>query len=177
MKKLLLLLLLSFIFLGLANADWKDGYLAYEKGDYVTAFEVWAPLAEQENIGAQSQLISMYTEGKGVEKDLTKADYWTARREKAALYGIEQSIAMTDFYSFIKKDDYVAAFEELVPLAVQGYPLAQLQLGVFYARGNVAVLKDKKIAKFWIQKAFNNPFKSNQKHAKETWDEYELWKY
>ena len=176
MKKLLLLLL-SLGIIGSAYADWKDGYLAYEKGDYVTAFAVWEPLAEQENIGAQIQLILMYTEGTGVEKDLTKANYWTARRDKAALYLIEESTAMTDFYSFYREGDYAAAFEELVSSAVQGYPLAQLNLGNSYAHGNDLASKDMKRAKFWIQKAFNNPFKSNQKHAKETWDEYELWKY
>jgi hypothetical protein len=47
MKKLLLLLLLSLGFIGSANADYQDGYSAYEKGDYETALQEWIPLVGQ----------------------------------------------------------------------------------------------------------------------------------
>jgi TPR repeat protein len=175
--KQLLLTILFLVAPFLVNADYKDGHLAYEKGDYITAFEEWEPLAEQEHIGAQGKLISMYKEGKGVQKDLTKADYWTARRNKAALYGIEESISMMKYYSLSKEGNDIAALKELKPLATKGYPLAQLNLGITYAQGDDAVLKDIKKAKFWIQKAFNNPHKSEHKRAKKAWDKYELWKY
>jgi len=172
-----LLTILILIAPFLVNADYKDGYLAYEKGDYVTAFKEWKVLAEQDHATAQHQLILLYKEGKGVQKDLTKADYWTVRRNKTLSYGLEESDLMKNFYLLNDKGDYAAALKELKPLAALGYPLAQLNLGISYTRGGNMTLKDIKKAKFWLQKVFDNPHRSQQKSAREEWDKYELWKY
>ena len=38
------------------SADFRNGYAAYEKGDYVTALREWKPFAEQGDANAQYNL-------------------------------------------------------------------------------------------------------------------------
>ena len=54
----------------------KDGFLAYERGDYATAARIFRPLAEQGDASPQYQLATMYHEGKGVPKDIAEAIKW-----------------------------------------------------------------------------------------------------
>ena len=56
----------------------------YHEGDYEGAFEYWKKAAELEDTDAHAQLGVMYREGKGVEKDMEKADY---HYEMAAIGG------------------------------------------------------------------------------------------
>ena len=57
-------------------ADFQAGYDAYERGDNVTAFREWKPLAEQGFANAQYNLGLMYDEGLGVTQDSAEAVKW-----------------------------------------------------------------------------------------------------
>ena len=54
----------------------KKGKVAYERGDYASAHEVWEPLAEQGFAKAQFAVGVMYYNGEGVAKDHAQAYAW-----------------------------------------------------------------------------------------------------
>jgi TPR repeat protein len=55
---------------------WEDGMAAYNRGDYVPAFRLFRPLAEQGNARAQTALGVMLRKGQGVPKNLVRAQMW-----------------------------------------------------------------------------------------------------
>jgi len=67
-----------------AAQDFRAGYNAYQRGDYATAFREWEPLAQQGYKQAQTNLGTLYSHAKGVERDYGKAVYWY---RKAAAQG------------------------------------------------------------------------------------------
>ena len=54
---------------GVFGDDYQDGWDAYERQDYKTAYKLWLPLAEQGDAIAQYNLGSMYSNGQGVPQD------------------------------------------------------------------------------------------------------------
>ena len=55
---------------------WEDGMAAYNRGDYVSAFRLFRPLAEQGNARAQTALGVMFRRGQGVSKNPLRAGMW-----------------------------------------------------------------------------------------------------
>src|SRR6185436_9272519 len=55
---------------------WEDGMAAYNRGDYVPAFRLFRPLAEQGNARAQRALGVMFRRGQGVPKSPLRAKMW-----------------------------------------------------------------------------------------------------
>ncbi len=51
------------------GANLQDGYSAYEKGDYKTAFIIFEDLASKGDAKAQNSLGFMYYNGEGVRQD------------------------------------------------------------------------------------------------------------
>ena len=56
-----------------AWADWDDGWAAYNRGDYATAFQEFLPYAERGDSDARSNLGLMYFLGKGVPANNAKS--------------------------------------------------------------------------------------------------------
>ena len=52
------------------------GIRAYESKDFTRAYQVWEPLAEAGEAGAQFHLGALYFEGRGVRRDLGQARRW-----------------------------------------------------------------------------------------------------
>ena len=71
-----LILVLSLIVAPVYADDLQDGMDAYERKDYMTAFEKLKPLADQGNAKAQGRLGWMYEKGQGVPKDNLIAAEW-----------------------------------------------------------------------------------------------------
>ena len=77
-KQRTFLLALTFLFLFSGSSvvfgdDFQDGWDAYQKQDYKTAYKLIAPLAEQGNASAQNYLGFMYHKGLGVLQDYKEA--------------------------------------------------------------------------------------------------------
>jgi len=88
MNKIQTLLTTTVLLFGISGsgvADFNDGYNAYEKGDYKTAFNEWKPLAEEGGESAQYNIGWLYDNGKGVLKDYKEAVKWY---RKAAEQGL-----------------------------------------------------------------------------------------
>ena len=58
---------------GVFGDDYQDGWDAYERQDYKTAYKLWLPLAEQGDADAQVLLGVMYGKGQGVPQDYKEA--------------------------------------------------------------------------------------------------------
>ena len=76
MNKQLTFLLLFSGSSGVFGDDYQDGWDAYERQDYKTAYKLWLPLAEQGDADAQVLLGFMYSEGQGVPQDYVLAHMW-----------------------------------------------------------------------------------------------------
>ena len=79
--KLTFILSLTFLFLfsgSVYGGDFQDGWDAYERKDYKTAYKLWFPLANQGNPLAQYFLGWMYQDGNGVPQDYVSAHMWSS---------------------------------------------------------------------------------------------------
>jgi TPR repeat protein len=61
---------------------WEDGMVAYNRGDYVPAFRLFRPLAEQGNPKAQTQIGTMYRKGEGMASSPVRAFMWFSAAAK-----------------------------------------------------------------------------------------------
>ena len=137
---------------GAAWADFDDGWAAYERGDYVTAFREMRPLAEQGHALAQLNLGNMYVNGEGVSQNYTEAVKWF---RKAAEQGIAQAQFNLGFmYEHgrgVAESDVEAA-KWWRKAAEQDLGMAQLKLGIKYALGE-GVPEDYVKAYMWLSLA------------------------
>jgi TPR repeat protein len=75
-KFLVFPVLLVILFATPAFADFQKGVEAVERGDYETAFNEWAPIAERGGAVAQNNLGLLYANGRGVTHDYVRAHMW-----------------------------------------------------------------------------------------------------
>ena len=69
-----------FIDLSTARAGpWEQAEQAYDNGDYEQAIRLWRQMANQKDPRAQNQLGEMYSKGRGVHRDFSKAEFWFER--------------------------------------------------------------------------------------------------
>jgi hypothetical protein len=69
---------------------YNDGLDAYKREDYATALEKWTPLAEKGIAYAQINMALLYSTGRGVPMDYTKALVWN-RRAASQGYPVAQN--------------------------------------------------------------------------------------
>ena len=77
-----------------ANADFAEGFAAYERGDYAAALREWQPLAEQGDADAQYNLGVMHAEGKGVPRDDRMAAQWYRRAAEQGDASAQNSLGL-----------------------------------------------------------------------------------
>jgi uncharacterized protein len=105
----LVMLLLSTVQPASAG-DFGSGLSAYNRGDYITAFRDWYPLAEHGDAAAQAGLGFLFHKGLGVAQDDVEAESWF---EKAADKGqAEAQLLLGTLYFFGEgvQQSYVIAF-------------------------------------------------------------------
>jgi uncharacterized protein len=133
-KKISILIVTVFIFLyslstTLFHDHFNDGWIAFEKKDFKTAFKLWLPLAEKQNRRAQFHLGVLYEKGQGIPQDYNEASKWY-------LLAAEQgyTTAKAKIYSLAKfKVHY--ALEILTNDANNGVANAQFALAKMYEKG------------------------------------------
>ncbi|MEK6204273.1 MAG: sel1 repeat family protein, partial [Amylibacter sp.] len=96
-------------------------------GNFAMALKEFKPLAEQGHIGAQSNLGTLYSIGKGVPQDYTEAVKW---------------------YRLAAEQSYAEAVKWYRLAAEQGHASAQYNLGTLYSKGN-GVPQDNALAHMW----------------------------
>ena len=103
---------------------------------------------------AQEELAGVYQSGEGIAKSEDKAVIWY---KKAALQGCASSQRLLA-YHYLTAKDYKNAFYWLEKSAKAGDKVAQLRLGVMYAKGNEGVVKNGKQAVYWFEKSAQQKF-------------------
>lgn len=159
MRLLLTLLLMAALMAlapyGSASAGLSEGRAAYARGDYGTAINELAPLAEAGNADAQRMLGAMYRQGQGVAKSAERAFYWTRKAVKQGDSGAQFNLAnMYETGDLVAKNFPLAA--KLYQLAARAdIPLAQYRLGVFFLEG-LGGTRDRVRAFVWFSRAAAN---------------------
>ncbi|MDP7650289.1 MAG: hypothetical protein QGF38_01115, partial [Rhodospirillales bacterium] len=59
-----------------AQADFMEGWRAYQQGEFETALQHWTKLAEEGDPVAQYNVGVMYDEGTGINRDVSKVVAW-----------------------------------------------------------------------------------------------------
>jgi len=139
------------------GADFQKGWDAYDKKDYATALNEWRPLAEQGNSDAQFSLGLMFELGFGVDKNLKIAIEWQL---KSALQGYMPALEHLGGI-FLKSGDFNTARTLFEPVAKQGNPVAQYNLGLMYGRGH-GVKIDHSTAAKWYKLAADQGYAAAQ---------------
>ena len=148
----LLAAILSLSLTTSALAGFDEGWAAYERGDYATAYEEWLPVAEQGNATAQANLGSMYNNGEGVAQDYAAAMNWyrlaaeqdnaSAQVNLGSMYGNGHGVPQ----------DHAEAVKWYRLAAEQGNASAQFNLGLMYGNGE-GVAQDYIQAHMWYNLA------------------------
>ena len=136
-------------------ADYADGVAAYESEDYKTALEVFAPLAEQEDEGAQYYLGLLYDRGKGgVRKNRKTATQWFIKAAKQGFARAQLKVGARYSAGFgfgIERNDKTAV-KWITKAAEQEFSPAYGSLGWRYHKG-YGVPKNNKTAIKWYLKS------------------------
>jgi len=130
---------------------------AFERGEYVTALELYETLAGQGNAEAQFQVGLMYEQGLGTDVDRQTAQrYYQQAAEQQSPQALD---ALGTLY--LKGEGVIQNFKESLRLfqqaAAQGYPQAQHNLGVAYADGK-GTFRDPVKAHMWFNLASANGY-------------------
>ncbi len=134
-----------------AASSYKEGDQAYESGDYKKAIEIWKPLAHRGYPPAQNDMGYMYSDGKGVPENRTKAIMWW---RKAAEQGHINAQFNTGLYLSLDDDTNVESKKWFEMAAEQGDCRSQFFLAGIYKRGekyNKGVPQNYVLAHKWYQ--------------------------
>ena len=151
---LLMSLALSSQAVALVNSDHsgedsvQKGRLAYEKGDYGTALQIFIPVAEKGDSIAQFHLAKMYRKGKGVSKDYKAAVKWFNLSAAQGNAVAQYHLGVAYSFGLGVVPDYEIALKWYLKSAEQGNAFAQHHLSLLYYFGN-GVPEDKKYAYMW----------------------------
>ena len=129
---------------GLAEAD-----EAFDRGEFVTALELYEALANQQEPAATYRLGLMYEQGLGTDQDPMVAASWYQKAQ--ALESPEAIGALADLH--LKGVGVIQDFKEALRLNISaaeaGYAPAQYNLAVAYANG-VGTFRDPVKAHMWF---------------------------
>ncbi len=143
---------LCWLFAGTAlGASIRDGELAAQEENWVTALSNWRPLAEAGNARAQFYLAGVYEQGLGVPRDPNAAVEWLIKSARNG-YPLAQFNLGNSLYKRATEKDYEQAALWWNAAAEQGFFPAQYNLAVLFEKG-IGVVKDLDKAVSWYQAA------------------------
>ena len=153
-----LILLMSFAVSSqaFASVEWNNpsgdsvekASLAFAKGDFSSAFQMFTQLAEKGDVVAQFNLAKMYREGKGVSKDYKAAVKWFNLSAAQGNAVAQYHLGVAYSFGLGVVPDYEIALKWYLKSAEQGNAFAQHHLSLLYYFGN-GVPEDKKYAYMW----------------------------
>ena len=130
----------------------QKGRVAYEKGDYGTALQIFIAVAEKGDLVAQFHLAKMYREGKGVSKDDKAAVNWFKFSAVQGNAIAQYHLGVAYIIGLGVVPDYEIALKWYLKSAEQGNAFAQHHLSLLYYFGN-GVPEDKQYAYMWANLA------------------------
>jgi len=152
-RALCLFLLFVACFAQASDDDsYNKGAYYFSRGYYLSALNMWAPLADQGQPLALYSIALLYEQGKGVNKDPERALKYFKSAAAQTLPEAQYYLAMKYYLGKNVKLDLHKARQLLLQAAEQDYLPAQFQLAKFYAQGKGGA-KDQQQAIFWLTKA------------------------
>lgn len=136
-----------------ANSEFDAGWEYYQDGMFVQALEVWEHLARSGDATAQFNLATMYEQGRGVDMDPVKAEYWNNLAVKADYPPALHNLALR-FLSERQNRNAISLLEKSVR---QEFPASLYTLGKIYEFG-IGVSKSPADAFRYIQMAAKSGF-------------------
>ncbi len=130
------------------KARFNEGVAAYDSGDFARAFEIWLPIAQENDLAAMRNVALLLREGKGVGKDPARALYFFERAGRSGLVSAQVNTAFMYLNGEGTAQDYKTASFWFHAAAVAGVPAARYNLGVLYERG-LGVERDPARALAW----------------------------
>jgi len=140
---------------------YRQGWFAYNQGNFAEALQFFGKAAEQGHANAQNNLGVMYANGRGVSQDEAEAVKWYS--QSAAQGNALAQSNLADMYfngRGVSKDDKEAVVW-YKKAADQGNSVAQFNLGVMYANGFGIAKNDTEAVK-WYRKAAENSISNAQ---------------
>ncbi|MEQ9225637.1 MAG: tetratricopeptide repeat protein [Parvibaculum sp.] len=124
------------------------GVAAYDAGDFAQAFEIWLPLAQNDDLAAMRNVALLLRQGKGTAPDPERALYFYERAGRGGLVSAQVNAAFMHLDGDGIPQDYKQASFWFHAAAVAGVPVARYNLGVLYERG-LGVERDPARALAW----------------------------
>lgn len=156
-----ILCLILFIspLLSIAGEDenFNQGALYFSKGDYITALNIWMPLAKQANPAAQYSIGLLYDQGKGVNKDPAQALKYLQLASKQGLPAAQYYLGVKYSAGLDVTKDPHKARQLLIQAAQQGHLQAQFHVANLYAKGEGGP-QDQQQATYWFNQASENGY-------------------
>ena len=135
-----------------ARADFKAGVDAYDRGDFLAAYNEWLPLARSGDVAAQRNIGHLYRRGQGVPQDATVAVNWYTRAAEAGLARAQANLANMYLRGEGVQRDERAAAVWFQRAALDGHTISQFNLGLMYQQG-LGVAADLTKAMAWFSRA------------------------
>ena len=149
MKLLVLAALCVLAFAAPAWAGFEEGMVAYNRGDYATAFREMKPSAEDGNANAQHNLGFMYKKGLGVPQDYDKALKWYRSAAEQDHTGAQNNIGFMYANGQGVPQNYAEALKWYRKAASQSNADAQNNLGFMYLKGRGVPQDDTEAARWY----------------------------
>lgn len=148
------------------QADFNDGVVAYEAGDYKTAFNEWLPLAKNNDPAAMRNIGHMYRRGLGTVQDYAKAMTWYKRAATIGFDRAQANVAGMYLEGEGVERDYAQAANWFARAAQQGHVVSQYNLALLLENG-LGVEKNERRALGWYALAAKAGHPGSQKKAAE----------
>ena len=145
--------------------DFENGVKAYQEGNYDQAIELFRPLADQGDAGAQYNLGVTYDKGEGVIQDYKEVVKWYRLAAKKGDATAQYNLGLMYDNGRGVTQDYKEAAKWYRLAAKQGHASAQYNLGVTYAKGE-GVTQNYVRTHMWLNLATSKGNKTAKKYLK-----------
>ena len=138
-----------------ALADYEQGLIAAQNGDYETALREFTSAAEEGLMVAQYNLAILYFTGRGVQQDFTEAFRWTAAAAEQGHTEAQFNLGALYYAGQGTGRDREQAMQWYIRAGNADYAPAQYNIGEMYFRGD-GIPKDSIRAHAWLSRAVEN---------------------
>ena len=139
------------------DESFKQGVLAYQRGDFTRARVHWLPLATNGHMSAQFNIAVLHSRGEGVPQDQELAIKWYLRSAEQGHGDAQCALGQLHFDGIHVKQDYKEAMKWWDVAAQQGNPSAQYSIGRMCESGE-GVQQSLSEAIKWYKLASDNGF-------------------
>jgi len=139
------------------DAEYSKGAASFSKGDYITALNLWLPLAQNGDPAAQYSIGLLYDQGSGVKKNTERAIDYLQSAADQGLPAAQYYLAIKYYNAFDVKKNAYKARQLLLGAAQQEHLKAQFQLANLYAKGEGGS-ENQTQATYWFITASENGY-------------------